>query len=74
MGGRRIVLFAPTWRGDSFQDPQANAAQLVSAVRKLQKAGVSVLVDVDHSMAVMREESFRECSEQRFLFRHRSHR
>lgn len=36
--GRRIVLFAPTWRGDSFQDPQANAAQLVSAVRKLQSA------------------------------------
>jgi CDP-glycerol glycerophosphotransferase len=36
--GRRIVLFAPTWRGDSFQDPQANAAQLVSAVRKLQDA------------------------------------
>jgi CDP-glycerol glycerophosphotransferase (TagB/SpsB family)/glycosyltransferase involved in cell wall biosynthesis len=38
VAGRRIVLFAPTWRGDSFQDPQANAAQLVSAVRKLQAA------------------------------------
>ncbi len=36
--GRRIVLFAPTWRGDTFQDPQANAAQLVSAVRKLHDA------------------------------------
>ena len=36
--GRRVVLFAPTWRGDTFQDPQANAAQLVSAVRKLQSA------------------------------------
>lgn len=38
VGDRRVVLFAPTWRGDSFQDPQANAAQLVSAVRQLQEA------------------------------------
>ena len=34
--GRRVVLFAPTWRGDVFQDPQANAAQLLSVVRQLQ--------------------------------------
>ena len=38
IGERRIVLFAPTWRGDTFQDPQANAAQLLSTVRQLQAA------------------------------------
>jgi CDP-glycerol glycerophosphotransferase len=34
--GRRIVLFAPTWRGDSFQDLHNNAAQLLATVRELQ--------------------------------------
>jgi CDP-glycerol glycerophosphotransferase len=38
IGERRVVLFAPTWRGDTFQDPQANAAQLLSTVRQLQAA------------------------------------
>ncbi len=37
IGDRRVVLFAPTWRGDSFTDPHVNAAQLVSTVRELQK-------------------------------------
>jgi CDP-glycerol glycerophosphotransferase (TagB/SpsB family)/glycosyltransferase involved in cell wall biosynthesis len=36
--GRKVVLFAPTWRGDSFHDPHVNAAQLLSTVRGLQKA------------------------------------
>jgi CDP-glycerol glycerophosphotransferase (TagB/SpsB family)/glycosyltransferase involved in cell wall biosynthesis len=35
--GRRIVLFAPTWRGESFQGLHNNAAQLVATVRELQK-------------------------------------
>ena len=38
VGDRRVVLFAPTWRGDVFQDPQANGAQLLSVVRQLQEA------------------------------------
>lgn len=37
VGDRRVVLFAPTWRGDSFSEPHINAAQLVSTVRELQK-------------------------------------
>ncbi|MEP6816136.1 MAG: glycosyltransferase [Marmoricola sp.] len=36
--GRKIVLFAPTWRGDSFGDPHVNAAEMVRTVRQLQKA------------------------------------
>ena len=38
VGDRRIVLFAPTWRGDTFQDPHVNAAQLIATVRELQKS------------------------------------
>ncbi len=34
--GRQVVLYAPTWRGDSFQDPHVNAAQLLATVRELQ--------------------------------------
>ncbi|MGI9156272.1 MAG: CDP-glycerol glycerophosphotransferase family protein, partial [Marmoricola sp.] len=37
VGGRKIVLFAPTWRGDSFGDPHVNAAELVRTVQQLQK-------------------------------------
>ena len=33
-----MVLFAPTWRGDSFQDPRVNAGQLLATVKDLQKA------------------------------------
>ncbi len=36
--GRKVVLFAPTWRGDSFQDPRVNAGQLLATVKDLQKA------------------------------------
>ena len=36
IGGRKVVLYAPTWRGDSFQDPHVNAAQLLATVRELQ--------------------------------------
>lgn len=35
--GRQIILFAPTWKGESFQDPHVNAEQLVAVVRELQK-------------------------------------
>ncbi len=38
LNGRRIVLYAPTWRGDRFQEPHVNAAQLLSTVRQLQSA------------------------------------
>ena len=33
VGDRKIVLYAPTWRGASFQDPHVNAAQLMATVR-----------------------------------------
>ncbi|MGA9749526.1 MAG: glycosyltransferase [Nocardioides sp.] len=36
--GRKVVLFAPTWRGDSFQDPRVNAGQLIATVKDLQKS------------------------------------
>jgi len=36
--GRKVVLFAPTWRGDSFQDPRVNAGQLLATVKDLQKS------------------------------------
>ncbi len=35
--GRKVVLFAPTWRGNTFAEPQVNAAELVRTVRQLQK-------------------------------------
>jgi CDP-glycerol glycerophosphotransferase len=35
--GRKVVLYAPTWRGDSFQEPHVNAAQLLATVRDLQR-------------------------------------
>ena len=38
VAGRKVVLFAPTWRGESFHDPLVNAAQLVATVRDLRKA------------------------------------
>jgi CDP-glycerol glycerophosphotransferase len=38
VGDRQIVLFAPTWRGPTFQEPHVNAAQLIQTVRQLQKS------------------------------------
>ncbi|MGZ4458569.1 MAG: CDP-glycerol glycerophosphotransferase family protein [Nocardioidaceae bacterium] len=38
IGGRKIVLYAPTWRGETFQDPHVNAAQLLATVRDLQES------------------------------------
>lgn len=38
IGGRKVVLFAPTWRGESFQDPRVNAAQLLATVKDLQRS------------------------------------
>ncbi|HMD11518.1 MAG TPA: CDP-glycerol glycerophosphotransferase family protein, partial [Marmoricola sp.] len=37
LDGRTVVLFAPTWRGNTFAEPQVNAAELVRTVRQLQK-------------------------------------
>jgi CDP-glycerol glycerophosphotransferase len=34
--GRRIVLYAPTWNGDSFSAPEDNARELFTTVRGLQ--------------------------------------
>ena len=38
VGGRRIVLFAPTWRGSSFSDPQQDVDALAAQVERLQEA------------------------------------
>ncbi|MBK0420497.1 CDP-glycerol glycerophosphotransferase family protein [Leucobacter sp. CSA2] len=35
-GDRKIVLYAPTWRGASFQSPEADAEQLADRVAELQ--------------------------------------
>jgi CDP-glycerol glycerophosphotransferase (TagB/SpsB family)/glycosyltransferase involved in cell wall biosynthesis len=35
--GRKVVLYAPTWRGESFSDLHNNASQLLATVRELQK-------------------------------------
>lgn len=34
--GNKVLLYAPTWRGDSFQVPTDDAALLLSRLRKLQ--------------------------------------
>jgi CDP-glycerol glycerophosphotransferase (TagB/SpsB family) len=38
IAGKKVVLFAPTWRGESFADPVINGRQLVRTVRELHKA------------------------------------
>ena len=38
VGDRKIILFAPTWRGATFQDPHVNAAQLMATVRAMQRS------------------------------------
>ena len=38
VGDRRVVLYAPTWRGPSFSAPWVNAAQLLATVRELQQS------------------------------------
>ncbi|GAA3893950.1 hypothetical protein GCM10022381_39500 [Leifsonia kafniensis] len=35
-GGREIVLYAPTWKGDSFSTPDDDVLQLVEAVSEMQ--------------------------------------
>ncbi|WP_425836480.1 CDP-glycerol glycerophosphotransferase family protein [Microbacterium sp. PA5] len=37
LDGRRLVLFAPTWRGSSFQSPDADLAHLASQAQRLQE-------------------------------------
>ncbi|MFT4282738.1 CDP-glycerol glycerophosphotransferase family protein [Microbacterium sp.] len=57
LGDRRIVLFAPTWRGASFQSPDADLAHLADQAAELQHGlgdDVVVLVkthQVVHSLA-----------------------
>lgn len=36
LGGRKIVLYAPTWKGDSFSAPEDDARKLFETVRGLQ--------------------------------------
>lgn len=38
VGDRKILLYAPTWRGPTFHDPHVNAAQLTATVRELQRS------------------------------------
>jgi CDP-glycerol glycerophosphotransferase (TagB/SpsB family)/glycosyltransferase involved in cell wall biosynthesis len=38
IGARRILLYAPTWKGDSFSDVRDDVAELVATVRRLQAA------------------------------------
>ncbi len=38
VAGKKVVLFAPTWRGESFSDPVIDGRQLVTTVRRLRKA------------------------------------
>lgn len=35
---RRVILYAPTWKGESMSAPDANSLQMVEVVRKLQGA------------------------------------
>lgn len=49
LGGRKLVLYAPTWKGDSFHDPLVNAEQLVAVVRELQS-----LVDSDKYVVLLK--------------------
>jgi CDP-glycerol glycerophosphotransferase len=37
VGSRSIVLWAPTWKGDSFSDPKDDALELLGQVQKLQR-------------------------------------
>jgi CDP-glycerol glycerophosphotransferase len=37
LGEREIVLYAPTWKGDSFSSPKDDARQLIEATRELQR-------------------------------------
>ncbi len=35
LGAERVVLYAPTWRGESFNDPRDDSQALVESVRRL---------------------------------------
>ncbi|HEY5319720.1 MAG TPA: CDP-glycerol glycerophosphotransferase family protein, partial [Galbitalea sp.] len=37
LGDREIVLYAPTWKGDSFRSPKDDARELIDATRELQR-------------------------------------
>lgn len=38
VGNRRVILYAPTWKGETFHNPEVNAQQLVNVARRLQSA------------------------------------
>jgi CDP-glycerol glycerophosphotransferase len=38
LGERDIVLYAPTWKGDSFSSPDDNARELLDTARELQRS------------------------------------
>ena len=65
--GRKIVLFAPTWRGDSFGGPHVNAAELVRTVRQLQKALGTEYVVLLKTHQVVHNEVKARLGEARFL-------
>jgi CDP-glycerol glycerophosphotransferase len=37
VGDREIVLYAPTWKGDSFRSPKDDAQELIDVTRELQR-------------------------------------
>ncbi len=37
LGGREIVLYAPTWKGESFSSPRRDAEELLDTTRRLQQ-------------------------------------
>ncbi|HYO40525.1 MAG TPA: glycosyltransferase [Nocardioidaceae bacterium] len=59
--GRRVVLYAPTWRGDRFSDPHINAAQLLTTVRELQKG-----LGPDHVVLLKVHQVVYEMAQRRF--------
>ncbi len=53
LGPGRVVLYAPTWRGESFHDPRDDSADLVEQVRRLsQRLGDEWTVRVKVHQAV----------------------
>jgi CDP-glycerol glycerophosphotransferase (TagB/SpsB family)/glycosyltransferase involved in cell wall biosynthesis len=60
LAGRRVVLYAPTWRGDSFTDPKVSSRPLLGSIRRLQAElgeGFLVLLKVHQvAYAAMREQ------------------
>jgi CDP-glycerol glycerophosphotransferase len=71
VGDRRIVLYAPTWRGESFGTPWVNAAQLLATVRELEASvdgeDVAVLLKVHQVIYDVVRERTGDSGHRRFL-------